>query len=177
VQLANYKTGYDSDGVSPWAILRESQSLALNLPHTGQAITIDTGAPDDIHPRDKQTVGRRLALLALNKTYKQRAIAYRGPRFERYVKSGDKIIVQFASSTPVRLAGKNNNVVKGFTIAGKDKVFYPAHAVLSGNKVTLRSAQVVAPIAARYAWEDNPEHANIADKNGLPAEPFRTDNW
>lgn len=177
VQLANYKSGQDSDIASPWAILRESQTQALSLPKTGQAITIDIGNPDDIHPTDKKTVGKRLASEVLNKIYGKTKIEYRGPVLKEFSMHKNKITVQMNSSSKLTVRQSSRNQISGFTIAGKDKVFHPAIATLKLGSLIVWSEMVEHPLAVRYGWSDNPEDANLMDSSGLPAEPFRTDDW
>jgi sialate O-acetylesterase len=174
VQLANFISGGDTADSSPWAILRESQSAALSLPNTAQAVIIDIGNPNDIHPRNKHDVGHRLALAALHKVYGKKDIVYSGPTL-RYVRiERDKVILNFdhvGSGLAVRGGGK----LQGFTIAGADKKFLPAEAEIKGNQVIVSRSDIKKPVAVRYAWRDNPEEANLINKESLPASPFRTD--
>ena len=174
VQLANFESGTNVEGQSPWAIVRESQTAALALPHTGQAITIDVGNPKDIHPRDKQTVGHRLALEALNKVYGKKKIKYRGPVLKKYKVKKDKVILVMRANKTLKVSGESESVVEGFEVAGEDNQFYPANVQLKGKKVIVWSESVEHPVHVRYAWNDNPENANLVDALGFPAEPFRT---
>lgn len=171
VQLANFNAGEEQN----WPELREAQDLALKLPNTGTAITIDIGDPVDIHPRNKQDVGKRLALNALAKTY-GKDIVYSGPRFQSVSFEGGKAIIQF-KHVGGGLTSKGNEPIQGFTIAGEDKVFHPAGARIEGRTVVVWSDQVPNPVAVRYGWKNNPEECNLYNEEGLPACPFRTDDW
>jgi sialate O-acetylesterase len=172
VQLANFISNGDTPDLSPWAILRESQTAALALNNTGQAVTIDVGNPQDIHPTDKRTVGERLAKIALNKTYGHKNIHFRGPVFESAVIKRDQLIAAF--STPSKLTTKLKSArVIGFEIAGADSQFQKVNGTIKSNWVELPLGKVTQPITLRYAWSDNPEEANLMDLEGLPAEPFR----
>jgi sialate O-acetylesterase len=176
VQLANFKSGVDTATDSPWAILRESQSAALALPATAQAVAIDIGNPDDIHPLDKQTVGHRLALGARHVAYGE-SLVYRGPVFTAAHFEHGMALLDFdlgGSELAVRGGGDD---ARGFQLAGPDHVFHPAKATISGSKVVLQSDAVPLPIAVRYAWRDNPEDANLTNREDLPASPFRSDTW
>ena len=176
VQLANFKSGADTATDSPWAILRESQSAALALPATAQAVAIDIGNPDDIHPLDKQTVGHRLALGARHVAYGE-SLVYRGPVFTAAHFEHGMALLDFdqgGSELAVRGGGDD---ARGFQLAGPDHVFHPAKATISGSKVVLQSDAVPLPIAVRYAWRDNPEDANLTNREDLPASPFRSDTW
>jgi len=177
VQLANFNTHADTETESPWAIVRDSQSAALALPNTGQAITIDVGNPTDIHPRNKQSVGKRLALNALNKVYQKDNINARGPIFRSFTSHGDKLVLAMKVDGQLTTSNLTSNKVNGFEIAGVDKLFVPADARLSGNKIIVSNSKVTNPVAVRYAWNDNPVNVNLFDQQGLPAEPFRTDKW
>ena len=172
VQLANFISGHDTAYSSPWAVLRESQTATLSLNHTGQAITIDIGNPHDIHPTDKTTVGERLALIALNKTYGEKKILFRGPIFHTAKQKKNQLILRFTSTS--KLAARNNaDSVKGFEIADEKGVFKTAEGVIKNNRVILPLQNITKATAIRYAWSDNPETANLMDTSGLPAEPFR----
>jgi sialate O-acetylesterase len=182
VQLANFVSGGDeptaSDAAlrSPWAMLRESQSAALKLPHTAQAVSIDIGDAQDIHPRNKQEVGRRLALAARHVAYGE-SLVYSGPVYRAAEFDGRDARIAFetqGSALAVRGGGK---VVHGFEIAGSDRRFHPARAEISGDRVIVSSDAIAQPKAVRYAWSDNPEDADLINGEGLPASPFRTDEW
>ena len=181
-QLAAFHSGddrLDARGIvldSPWATLRESQSAALALPATGQAVTIDVGAADDIHPRDKRTVGQRLARAARHVAYADEAIVHTGPVFQGAQAEGGRLRLEFDASSGV-LAVRGGGVLQGFEVAGADGRFHPAQARIDGRAVLLRSDAVPAPESARYAWSDNPAQANLVGRDGLPASPFRTRAW
>jgi sialate O-acetylesterase len=174
VQLANFKQGADTATSSPWAMLRESQSSALALPHTAQAVTIDVGNPDNIHPTDKQTVGHRLALAARHAVYGE-SLVYSGPTYRSMTVEGAAIRLHFASAGSALKA--RGDVLAGFTIAAADRHFHAAQARIDGDDVVVRSADVSAPVAVRYGWSENPADANLVNAAGLPASPFRTDHW
>lgn len=176
VQLANFMKPDSIPVESGWAELREAQNMTLSLPKTGQAVIIDIGEEKDIHPRNKQDVGYRLALAAEKVAY-DKDIVFSGPVYRSMEIKGDKIILSF-SSTGSGLWGKDKyGYLKGFSIAGADKKFKWAKATIDGDKVTVYSEEVVNPVAVRYAWADNPDDANLYNKEGLPASPFRTDDW
>lgn len=174
VQLANYLAREPQPTNPAWAYLRDSQRATTRLASTGMAVSIDIGDALDIHPKNKQEVGRRLALQALAKTY-QLPIACDGPVFESSVISGPEIRLQF-KPTRGKLNSADGAALTGFTIAGPDRVFYPATAEVQGQEVIVRSPNVPFPMAVRYAWANNPA-CNLTDESGLPASPFRTDNW
>ena len=173
VQLANYMDVPEQPQEDDWAELREAQTMALNLPKTGMAVTIDVGEMFDIHPRNKQEVGHRLALAAKKIAYGQKLV-YSGPLYKSYEIKGSDVEIAFDH------VGKGLQVkgdkLTGFQIAGKDKKFYWANAQIVGGEVFVSSDNVKVPVAVRYGWAINPE-CNLYNKNGLPASPFRTDNW
>lgn len=176
VQLANFRAAQQEPKESDWAELREAQTMTLSLPNTGMAVTIDIGNPLDIHPRNKQDVGKRLALNALAKTYKKDVI-YSGPVFDHDEINGNQIIISFKNADSGLVVKDRYGYVKGFTIAGADKEFHWARAEIKENKVVVHCDAVKNPVSVRYAWEDNPEDANLYNAEGLPAVPFRTDDW
>ena len=169
VQLANF----NSNGT--WAELREAQTMTLSLKNTGQAVITDVGHPTDIHPRDKQTVGYRLALAARKVAYGEKKLVYSGPMYKSMKAEDGKIRITF-DCFGSELTAKGNEPVKGFIIAGADKEFVPAGARIEGNSVVVWSDAVKNPVAVRYAWEDNPD-CNLFNKEGIPANSFRTDEW
>jgi len=176
VQLPNYGQPSSEPTESWWALLREAQLMALKLPCTGMAVTIDIGEWNDIHPLNKKDVGKRLALWARKIAYGEKDIVYSGPIYKKMKKKGGKIILYF-EHTGSGLVAKGTEL-QGFSIAGQDKKFVGAKAEIIGkNKVVVWSEKVKNPVAVRYAWADNPEGANLYNKEGLPASPFRTDNW
>ncbi|MEG2598702.1 MAG: sialate O-acetylesterase [Muribaculaceae bacterium] len=175
VQLANFLAHNDVQPQSTWAALREAQAQALYLNNTGMAVAIERGLADDIHPKDKQEIGRRLGQLALSKTYGKDAVSV-APQFSNYQIKGDKIIITFNSNNGKLKIGNNATQARGFIIAGSDKVFHKAQAIIEGDKIILSSPNVEMPMAARYGWADNPE-CNIYGEENIPVAPFRTDNW
>jgi sialate O-acetylesterase len=175
VQLANYHMRKPLPVFSTWAELREAQLLTLRLPNTGMAVIIDLGEAKNIHPKNKQDVGLRLAFNALASHYKQ-PIEPCGPIFSGMVKKGEHLILSFDHIGSGLIVKGSHGNLKGFTIAGKDKNFVNANAELENGKVIVWSNQVKEPVAVRYGWADNPE-CNLYNKEQLPASPFRTDNW
>lgn len=178
VQLANFKAG-DALGTH-WAFLREAQAQTLAVPHTGMAVTIDIGNPDDVHPRNKHDVGRRLARLALARTYGKTLVIDSGPVFAQadFKTLAPAVRVDFEKS-PATLENNNPDIpaaVLGFELAGADQVFHPADAFIEGASVVVKSPMVPAPLAVRYAWRNAPS-ATLRNTAGLPAAPFRSDNW
>ncbi|HEX6430270.1 MAG TPA: sialate O-acetylesterase [Niastella sp.] len=176
VQLTSFNAGNgNSNQGSNWAELREAQSRAATLPNTGMAVIIDIGDAADIHPRNKQDVGIRLAGLALQKIYGINKIVS-GPVYKNIQVQGNKVVVQF-TNTGKGLMAKPAGELNGFEIAGDDQRFYPAKATIAGNTIIVLAAEVTKPVAVRYAWADDASHANLFNKEGFPAAPFRTDNW
>ncbi len=179
VQLPNYlsdKTKPDhppEPESSAWAELRDAQRLALSAPNTGMAVTIDLGDPRDIHPKNKVDVGRRLARQALSVAYGHSLFAS-GPLYRSMTIVGNEAHLQFFDVGSGLVA--KGSELKGFAIAGADQKFVWAKASIVGNKVVVSSEQVPRPVAVRYAWADNPD-CNLCNKEGLPASPFRTDDW
>ncbi len=173
VQLANYKQTKPQPSEDDWAELREAQSMALNLPNTGMAVAIDIGDAADIHPKNKQAVGTRLALIARAKLYGHR-IPYSGPLWSSMKAEGNHIRLAFAhtDSGLVSMGGP----LRGFAIAGADSHFVWATAEIDGNTVLVSNAEGSEPVAVRYSWESNPI-GNLYNGAGLPASPFRTDDW
>ena len=174
VQLASFTAQQTAPVDATWAELREAQTQTLHLGNTGMAVTIDIGDAFDIHPKNKQEVGRRLALAARAQTYGEK-IPYSGPMYDTYQIEGNKIRIYF-KHTDGGLKTKNNEIPKGFTIAGVDHKFHWADAVIDGNSIVVSSPEVAFPIAVRYAWADNPI-CNLYNGADLPASPFRTDDW
>lgn len=177
VQLASWKAANgNSNSGSSWAELREAQAMTLALPNTGMAVTIDIGETGDIHPRNKQDVGKRLAAVALNKTY-GKDNAFSGPVFDTMQLDGNRAVLSFKYAEKGLTAKDKYGYVRGFEIAGKDKKFYYAKAVIQGNKIIVSNESVPNPVAVRYAWADDAGDANLYNKEGFPAAPFRTDQW
>jgi sialate O-acetylesterase len=173
VQLANFMDEQPQPADSSWAELREAQTMTLSLKNTGMAVIIDVGDAKDIHPRDKQTVGYRLAQAALAHDY-GKTIEYSGPMYKSMKVEGGAIRLSFEHRGG-GLVAKGGDLV-GFAIAGADKKFVWAKAKIDGDTVVVSSDQVAGPAAVRYAWADNPK-CNLYNKEGLPASPFRTDDW
>jgi sialate O-acetylesterase len=161
---------------SDWAELREAQSMTLSLPATGQAIITDIGERNDIHPKNKQDVGYRLALVAEKVAY-GKDIVYSGPQYQSMKKADNKIIISFSNAGSGLMLKDRYGYAKGFAVAGEDKKFVWAKAYLDGDKVVVYSDEIKNPVAVRYAWGNNPDDANLYNKEGLPASSFRTDEW
>ncbi len=182
VQIANYLQRKDLQPESGWAAIREAQRKALRLDGVGMAVNIDIGMANDIHPKNKQEVGRRLALLALNRTYGDRAFCA-APEFRQMSVVDGKAMLTFLPTQGSDFLEENADI-KGFTIAGPDHVWHVAKAYYSPNDNTMRfgwsvvveSPEVPHPVAVRYGWADNPE-CNLKTQSGLPVGPFRTDDW
>jgi sialate O-acetylesterase len=174
VQLANYMSIKNKPSNEPWANLREAQTMAMDLPNTGMAVSIDIGDEKDIHPKNKQDVGMRLAINALAKVY-GKDIPYSGPIYKSMKIDGPKIQIHF-SNTEKGLKIKGSKELKGFAIAGEDKKFVWAKAKIEGTKVIVWSSKIKNPVAVRYAWASNPI-CNLYNGADLPASPFRTDDW
>jgi sialate O-acetylesterase len=173
VQLANYMQAKTQPAESNWAELREAQMMTLKTPNTGMIVATDIGDAEDIHPKNKQEIGERLARVALAKVYGAK-IDYSGPLYKSFAKKDKNIIVEFEFNDGLKPA--NGTVLKGFTIAGEDKVFYWADAKVEGDKIMVSSSHVANPVAVRYNWADNPD-GNLTNASGLPASSFRTDAW
>jgi sialate O-acetylesterase len=166
--------GASKPGESKWAEFRDEQRQALSEPNTAMVVTIDIGDPHNIHPRNKREVARRLSLAALAAVY-GKDIPYSGPLYSTMETEGNGIRVHFEHTTG-GLGIKGGKTVNGFTIAGQDRQFKPAAAKIEGDSVLVFSPEVPYPAAVRYGWGDNPE-CNLFNKVGLPASPFRTDDW
>ena len=191
VQLANFQAPVsDPAGGNGWAKLREAQTKALSIPNTGMAVIIDTvplAQAGNIHPVNKYDVGLRLARWALGRDYGQKQLEVSGPLFKALKLDGDKARVEFDHTGTGLMLGKKegrNPVVetKGeklnrIAIAGADKIWVWAEAVIEGNTLVVSSPEVKEPVAVRYAFEMNPDGANLYNREGLPAGPFRTDAW
>jgi sialate O-acetylesterase len=159
---------------SSWAGLRESQLKALSVPNTGMAVAIDLGEWNDIHPDNKKDVGERLALIGEKLGYGNNDIVYSGPVYQSSRIDGNKIILSFNQSGS-GLVAVDEESLSQFAIAGADKKFVWADARIEGSTVVVWSDKVTDPKFVRYAWADNPQGANLFNKEGLPASPFRTD--
>lgn len=175
VQLANYMKRREEPTDSEWARLREAQLyVAESVPHSGLAVTIDIGEANDIHPKNKQDVGTRLALAALSTVY-GRKLESSGPIYRKMKVEGDRIRLSF-NHADGGLIVKDGESLKGFAIAGEDGRFVWAEAVIKGKDVVVSSPEVKKPVAVRYGWADNPV-CNLYNGAGLPTSPFRTDDF
>ena len=185
VQLANFQDPIRDHSDSDWAFLRESQSHTLHsVPNTGMAVTIDIGDAIDIHPKNKQDVGKRLALWARAKTYGEKGLVYQPPLYKSATAEGNKLRVLFDTGGAPLIIGKKIGLdpvvptpdakLDWFEIAGTDGNYAWADAVIDGDRVILSSPEVTAPVKARYGWAINPEGCNLYNSAGLPASPFRT---
>lgn len=194
-QLANIYDPPTQPEKNGWMNLREAQFQALKIPNTGMAILIDLGDAGDVHARNKQEVGRRLALIALAKTYGT-AVEYSGPLYHSMTIEENRIRLRFthtegglkANAIPLTYEVDGNHAPKplvrntpqsqleGFSICGEDRKWVWAEAAIEGDTVVVFSSQIAKPIAARYAWANNPIH-NLSNRSGLPAAPFRTDEF
>ena len=169
VQLPNY----DAKG-RDWPTIREAMLKTLSVPNTGMAVAIDLGEKNDIHPKNKQDIGHRLSLWALGKVYEKEVAATCGPLPTGHEVRGSEIAVRFSNADGgLEHQGKN---LLGFMIAGSDKRWKPAVAKISGEEVLVSSPEVASPIAVRYGWDNYP-FCNLYNGAGLPASPFRTDEW
>ncbi len=176
VQLANFMAASPEPAESAWAELRDAQHSALSLPQTGEAVIIDIGEAKDIHPRNKKDVGYRLALAAEKVAY-NKDLVHSGPVYKSMQVQGDKIVLTFDHIGNGLVAKDKYAYLRGFTIAGEDKKFVWAQAQIVGNTIVVHNSFVKKPVAVRYAWANNPDDANLYNADGLPASPFRTDNW
>lgn len=191
VQLASYASPNNKPaGGDGWAKLRMAQNRTLTIPNTGMAVAIDladVGNPDDVHPKNKRDVGERLALWALAKDYGKKDLVYSGPLYKEMKIEGDKIRIAFdhvGSGLTVATKKGYDPMVKDpqgklqrFAIAGEDKKWVWANAVIDGQTIVCSSPEVPKPVAVRYAFAQNPEGCNLYNNEGLPASPFRTDEW
>jgi sialate O-acetylesterase len=174
VQLANYQPAAKEPVEDSWAELREAQKMALALPNTGMAVTIDIGDANDIHPGNKQEVGVRLALSARHLVHGENVV-YSGPAYKSMEIEGNRIRL-FFNHAQDGLMSTDGGKLRGFAIAGADRKFVWAAAMIDGKTVVVSSPQVAKPVAVRYAWAINPV-CNLYNRSGLPASPFRTDAW
>lgn len=188
VQLPNYLALQQQPSESGgWAVTRDAQCHALSLPNTGMVVTIDLGDIANQHPLNKKDVGLRLALIARHLVYGEKALVYSGPMYDSMKIEGNKVRLAFQQTGGGLSAGVSTkatsgapvpaaNELKGFAIAGADKKWVWAKAQINGNTVVAWSDEVPRPVAVRYAWASNPV-CNLYNKEGLPASPFRTDDW
>ena len=180
VQLPNYNMGteYGDD----WAGVREAQALALALPDTGMAVTLDIGDGSNVHPNNKAEVGRRLARVALSGTYGDKSVVASGPFFDHAVFNDTNSVQIFFKPSVSALTiakGATDDAISGFALAGEDRHFHPASAHLDRETgtVLVSSKAVAHPVAIRYAWSNNPTGLTLVNTAGLPLAPFRTDDW
>lgn len=176
VQLPNYRSIKADPEDAPWSFIREAQrQTAITTPNTGLIVTIDIGAANDIHPKNKLDVGRRMARWALKDVYRQRLT--NAPVFSKAEIKGSKIILTF-NEVGTGLKIRDGDKLNEFAIAGDDKKWVWADARIIGkNKIEVSSPGVPVPLAVRYAFNSNPKHPNLTNDSGLPASPFRTDTW
>ena len=172
VQIAPYSKLYGKDQLP---ILWEAQTAAMAIPNTGMIVTTDIGNVDDIHPNNKQDVGRRLALWALAKTYGRDNLVCSGPLYKSMTVESHKVRLSF-DYVGGGLTSRNDGPLNWFEIAGEDRKFVPARGTIDGETVVVSSDKVAAPVAVRFGW-DNAAEPNLMNKEGLPASPFRTDRW
>ncbi len=177
VQLASFNANNQNGTTgSMWAELRASQTQTLLLSNTGMAVTSDIGDTKDIHPRNKKDVGKRLALIALKNDYGRNIVAS-GPLYKSMSIENGHIRIEFENAEGLAAANNKYGYLNGFMIAGKDQQFHWAKAWVKESSVIVWSDDVQQPVAVRYAWTDDIDEANLINKQGLPAVPFRTDNW
>ncbi len=176
IQLPNFLEPSKDPSESEWALLREAQLKASQMPHAALVVTIDAGEWNDIHPLNKKVVGERSALAARRLAYHDNSLEGYGPQYSSMKIVKNKVYLTF-NYTDGGLTTTDGKELKGFAIAGEDKKFVWAKAIIEGNQVVLWNDKVKKPVAIRYAWADNPKGANLCNKEGLLASPFRTDNW
>jgi len=173
-QLPNFQPVADHPVENEWAELREAQLMTLSLPHTAMAVAIDIGGAD-LHPVNKKDIGYRLSLAARKLAYDEKGVIASGPVYKSMKVEGNRIILNFENGGS-KLASKGGEL-KYFAIAGKDKKFVWATAIIRDNSIEVSSPLITGPVAVRYAWAGNPEGCNLFNTAGLPASPFRTDDW
>ena len=176
VQLANYGAEDSKPSGSHWAELREAQAMALSLPNTGMAVTIDIGEANDIHPKNKVDVGTRLAFNALKTTYHRDIIA-QGPVMEEVKFEKGFALISFRNLKSPLWTKNKFGYIHGFALAEKDQTFFWAKAEISNGQIKVYSNRVSDPVAVRYAWSNNPGSVDLYNQAGLPAPPFRSDQW
>lgn len=178
VQLSTFgSANANSNNGSKWGELRESQTKTLALPNTGMIVTTDIGNPINIHPKDKQDVGKRLAAVALHNVYNKQG-EYMSPLYQSMKIDGDKAILSFSHVEGGWFVKDKYGYLKGFEIAAADKKFYPAKAIFDGDKIIVFQDGIVEkPVAVRYNWADDASEGNVYNKDMFPLAPFRTDDW
>jgi sialate O-acetylesterase len=188
VQLANFqKPKEDAAGGNGWSKLREAQRKALNIKHTGMAVIIDIGEANDIHPRNKQDVGWRLGQWALHQTYGKKDLVPAGPLYKSHKVEGSAVRLKFDHVGAGLIVGSKQGLkpttevkdgkLERFAIAGADKKWHWAEAKIDGGDIVVSSPNVAQPVAVRYGYSMHPAGANLYNKEGIPASPFRTDKW
>ncbi len=175
-QIANFGAPWQQPEENDWAELREAQAVALKLPKVGMAVTIDIGEAYDVHPKNKQEVGYRLGLAAKKIAY-GKELVYSGPVMKSCEIIDNRAVISFDHVGGGLVARDKYKYLKGFTVAGADSIFHFARAKIVGNNVIVQSPDVCNPIAVRYAWAGNPDDVGLYNREGLPASPFRTDNF
>ncbi len=177
VQLATFGSAdANSNNGSNWAELREAQAMTLTLPNTGMAVITDIGDSKDIHPKNKQDVGKRLALIALHDTYEISG-EFTGPVYQSMKLAGNQIELSFKHIGNGWLVKDKYGYIKGFEIAEADKKFHIAKAIIKADKIVVFNDDVLQPVAVRYNWVDDASEGNLFNKELFPAAPFRTDDW
>ena len=176
VQLATFKTPGNSNEGCEWAELREAQSQTLSIKNTGMIVTTDIGNPTDIHPRNKTTVGKRLAAVALTNSY-QKNIYNTGPTFHSFQKKDNELLITFDFIGKGLSTTNEYGLVNGFEVAGENQTFYIAKAYIKDNKLVVSCDEVPNPIAVRFGWKGDASHCNLFNEEGFPAVPFRSDDW
>jgi sialate O-acetylesterase len=177
VQLSSFGKFQNSNLGSAWAELREAQSMTLSLPKTGMAVTTDIGNPDNVHPRNKEDVGKRLAANALANTYHLPLEVYCGPTFQSVEFKNGQAVLVFKNIGKGWQIKDQYGYIKGFEVAGSNQIFFYAQARLEGDNIIVRSDKVLDPQTVRYGWTDSPIDANLFNVEGFPASSFRTDQW
>ena len=177
VQLATFFAGGNSNDGCGWAELREAQTMTLALPNTGMAVTTDLVTnPKDIHPTNKQDVGKRLAAIAFNNLYNKKMICS-GPLYQSMEIKGNEITLAFENTGSGLFTTDKYGYIRGFEMAGSDKIFYYARAVIKNNRVIVSCDKVKNPVAVHFGWIGDASDNNLFNKEGFPAVPFRTDDW
>ncbi|MFZ4545080.1 MAG: sialate O-acetylesterase [Saprospiraceae bacterium] len=176
VQLSTYNNKGNSNEGCAWAELREAQALSLAVPNTGMCVSTDVGNPTDIHPVDKQTIGNRLAAMALNNTYNKPRICG-GPTYKSMRIVGEELELSFDNIGSGLMTTDKYGYIKGFEIAGEDQVFYFAKAYIKGDKILIYNENVKNPEAVHYGWMGDASECNVFNKEGFPLGPFRSNEW
>lgn len=176
VQLATFATTGNSNEGCGWAELREAQTQTLQLPNTGMCVITDVGNPNNIHPTNKQTVGKRLAAIALSNVYNEKMV-FSGPAFKALEINENQAIITFDNCGTGLSTPDKYGYIKGFEIAGDDHIFYYAKGYIKDNKVILYADKVANPKAVHFGWLGDASDCNLYNNEGFPAVPFRTDEW